>query len=121
MEALSIKQPYAQLICLGIKDVENRNWDTNVRGKIWIHASKKRDESARLHLDMLGCPYPEIPYNYFGALIGTVDLVAVVKHSDSDWFYGKYGFVFENPFLLNKPIPYIGHLSFFDVELPGGM
>jgi len=117
MNALSIKQPYAQLICLGLKDIENRNWTTSLRGKIWIHAGKKADNEARIHLDMIDCPYPEISYLYFGALIGTVDIVAVTTHSNSDWFTGKYGFVLENPYLLNTPIPYKGQLGFFDVEL----
>lgn len=47
MKALSIKQPWASLICtprqdnplLGIKDIENRTWRTHFRGKIYIHAS----------------------------------------------------------------------------------
>lgn len=47
MKALSIKQPWASLICtpreyspkLGIKDIENRTWKTKFRGKIYVHAS----------------------------------------------------------------------------------
>lgn len=39
MKALSIKQPFAALIVHGIKDIENRTWKTNYRGKIYIHAS----------------------------------------------------------------------------------
>lgn len=29
MKLLTIKQPWASLICLGIKDVENRTWKQN--------------------------------------------------------------------------------------------
>ena len=36
---LSVKQPYATLICAGIKTVENRTWKTDYRGKLLIHAS----------------------------------------------------------------------------------
>lgn len=39
MKTISIKQPYATLICAGIKDVENRTWSTEYRGKLLIHAS----------------------------------------------------------------------------------
>ena len=39
MKALSIKQPWASLIAHGIKDIENRTWKTNFRGRIYIHAS----------------------------------------------------------------------------------
>lgn len=39
MKTLSVQQPYATLICSGVKTVENRTWTTNHRGKILIHAS----------------------------------------------------------------------------------
>lgn len=47
MKALSVRQPYATLICtprednplLGIKDIENRTTRTHFRGRIYIHAS----------------------------------------------------------------------------------
>ena len=39
MKTLSVHQPYATLICSGVKTVENRTWVTNHRGKILIHAS----------------------------------------------------------------------------------
>lgn len=37
--ALAVKQPWASLICAGIKDVENRSWQTDYRGRIYIVAS----------------------------------------------------------------------------------
>ena len=39
MKALSIKQPYAQLIVENIKPIENRSFKTNYRGLVYIHAS----------------------------------------------------------------------------------
>jgi hypothetical protein len=41
MKTLSIKQPFAELICRGIKTIENRSWDTKYRGKLLIHASSR--------------------------------------------------------------------------------
>jgi hypothetical protein len=41
MKTLSIRQPYASLICRGIKTIENRSWDTTYRGKLLIHSSGK--------------------------------------------------------------------------------
>jgi hypothetical protein len=41
MKTLSIRQPYATLVCKGIKNVENRTWNTKYRGKLLIHASGK--------------------------------------------------------------------------------
>lgn len=43
MKTLSIQQPWASLICAGIKDVENRTWKAaEIPGKILIHASSKK-------------------------------------------------------------------------------
>ena len=41
MKTLSIRQPFASLICRGIKTIENRSWNTSYRGKLLIHASGK--------------------------------------------------------------------------------
>lgn len=38
MKALTIRQPWASLIALGIKQVETRSWSTKHRGRIAIHA-----------------------------------------------------------------------------------
>jgi hypothetical protein len=39
VKTLSVKQPYATLICAGVKRVENRTWKTDYRGRLLIHAS----------------------------------------------------------------------------------
>ena len=39
MKTLSIRQPYATLVCAGVKRVENRSWTTDYRGRLLIHAS----------------------------------------------------------------------------------
>jgi hypothetical protein len=41
MKTLSIRQPFASLICRNIKTIENRSWDTSYREKLLIHASGK--------------------------------------------------------------------------------
>jgi hypothetical protein len=38
VETLSVRQPYASFICNGLKDVENRTYKTNHRGRLLIHA-----------------------------------------------------------------------------------
>ena len=39
MKTLSVRQPYATLICAGVKAVENRTWKTPYRGRLLIHAT----------------------------------------------------------------------------------
>lgn len=41
MKTLSLWQPFAQAISLGIKKHETRGWKTDYRGPLAIHAAKK--------------------------------------------------------------------------------
>ena len=43
VKVLTVKQPWASLIVHGIKDIENRSWRTNFRGRVLIHSSAKGD------------------------------------------------------------------------------
>jgi len=127
MKALSIKQPWAWLICAGYKDIENRNWSTKYRGRIFVHAPKQ--------LDILGYNgliyYPEPLGEYRqrlisawsqgnltrGAIIGEVDITDCVTGTKSPWFVGRFGFVLANPVLYGEPIPCIGKLGFFTPDI----
>lgn len=94
MKALSIKQPWVSLIALGIKDIENRTWKTNFRGRIYIHASGKSAgdflqllTNRQLHNVVCGLSN----YNSFedelkySAIIGEVDIIDCVINHDSIW------------------------------------
>ena len=41
MKALSIRQPWAWLIVNGFKDIENRKWHTQFRGRIYVQSGKR--------------------------------------------------------------------------------
>jgi hypothetical protein len=47
MKCISLKQPWATLIILGIKRQEIRTWGTLYRGQLAIHASRRFPEEAR--------------------------------------------------------------------------
>lgn len=40
MKALTLWQPWASLVALGVKTIETRSWSTSHRGPLAIHASK---------------------------------------------------------------------------------
>jgi hypothetical protein len=106
---LSVRQPYAWAIIEGIKDIENRNWSTKIRGRIYIHAGSNKTELGG------GFDYlrqkrvkniPEEDELIFGALIGCVEIVDCVESSQSRWHSPKmFGFVLRNPRTLARPIP----------------
>ena len=122
--ALSIRQPWAWLILNAGKDIENRDWPTNFRGRVLIHASKSCTKAEyedaiefmeMRHLDHLGVSFPAIDQFQRGGIVGSVDIVDCVTESDSPWFMGHHGFVLRNP----RPLPFApwkGRLGFFNVD-----
>ena len=133
-KCITIKQPWASLIVEGIKDIENRTWKTNFRGRALVHAGAKQLNSKDLfsiekvneiHPDLLDdiedCNLPT------GAIIGSVEVVDCVINHASIWTEkssefmlqgGKliYNWVLSNPIKFPKPIPIKGKLSFWESE-----
>lgn len=116
-EALSIRQPWAWLILKGYKDIENRNWFTKKRGRIFIHASLQFDYAGHAEVQKR-FPHIKMPAPAFfavGGIVGEVTIKDCVNRSTSPWFFGKYGFVLENAKELPLT-PCKGKLGFFDVS-----
>lgn len=112
--ALSVQQPWAWLIVNGYKPVENRDWATNVRGRVDIHAGKKFDVRGERWIRKMFAeiPLPTRERLESGGIIGSAELVDCVTHHASPFFFGKYGFVFQNP----RPCGLVvcrGQLGFF--------
>ncbi len=115
MKALSLRQPWAWLVFHG-KDIENRNWPTNYRGPLLIHASLRYADENDVRWVRKNFPKIKIPDDLpGGAIIGEVELVDCVSSSGSKWFFGPYGFVLKNPVEFKRPIPSKGKLHFFEV------
>lgn len=108
MVALSIRQPWAHRILFEGKDIENRSWATRFRGPVLIHAGKAVDADDRESVT---------PDMRRGGIVGLVEIVDCVADSDSEWFFGRYGFVLRNPVPLQF-VPCKGRLGFFrpDIE-----
>lgn len=108
MVALSIRQPWAHRIMFEGKDIENRSWLTRFRGPVLIHAGKAVDADDRESVT---------PDMQRGGIVGMVEIDDCVTDSDSEWFFGRYGFVLRNPVPLQF-VPCKGALGFFrpDIE-----
>ena len=117
MKALSLKQPFAELVVSGKKTIELRKWNTTFRGKFFIHASKIPYKKA-----MKKFGFDELP---LGAIVGSVELIEIKKYKNeseikknknkhlADPSYGKYGFILKNPKRIN-PIQIKGKLNFWE-------
>ncbi len=125
MKCLSVSQPFADLIILGKKIIELRNWNTNFRGEFLIHApiKIKVDDCKRLKI---------IKKLVTGVIIGKAEIYDVKKYNSSQevkmdqkfHFASKkfqdrtFGFKIKNAKSLRVPIPWKGQLGFFDVTIP---
>lgn len=103
VKALSIKQPYPHHIFHDGKDVENRGWPTKGRGWFIVHAGVSKSECAPSQYDL-----PR------GGVVGIARIVDCVTEMDSQWFYGKFGFVLRDAMPL-PIIPCKGALGFFSL------
>jgi hypothetical protein len=133
MKALTICQPYAELILRGEKRVENRRWPTAYRGALLIHAGKSRNW---LELDDTGT-FDEA-YNIplaamqFGAIVGIVQVRGCIykpRYRFTDplileaWSWlqnhehaeGPYCWILEDVRRFKNPIPYRGQQGLYDV------
>jgi hypothetical protein len=107
VKALSLWQPWASLVALGVKTIETRSWSTSYRGPLAIHAARRPvrekvvigayeawlpDEPGRPHPNhpdgrpaRLYCNSPKTSFDLarwwplpFGAVVATCTLVDVV-------------------------------------------
>jgi predicted transcriptional regulator len=125
MKCLSIKQPFADLIIAGRKTIEIRNWKTNYRGELLIHASKLPDKAALKRFNLVGHNLPR------GAVVDKVKLIDCkdyktyadfIKdknlHLAEDYKAGhNFGFVLKNRVRFSEPFPLKGRLGLFNVDL----
>lgn len=123
MKTLSTKQPWAYLICSGIKDIENRSWKTNYRGKVLIHTSALRAHWQLTAEQFFNTPnnlYKELKNTCTSAIIGSVDIIDCIQDHQSVWAEkGQYHWVLKNPILFKEPILDIkGKLGLWEYDKP---
>ena len=104
LKALTVRQPWAALLLAGIKDVENRPWRTHYRGPLAIHAGARVD---RVGIEL----FPDV-HGPRGVVLGTVELIDVVRDSDSPWAVGgAWHWVLSDPRPWPTPYPTVGRLG----------
>lgn len=142
MKAITIKQPWAQLVVDGIKDIENRTWPTKFRGRVLVHAGATPvkfvalgDILSQQQFGVLKGNIDSFIGNHLGAIIGSVEIVDCVIDHQSVWAeksyfnvtsnplpleeeneqdYIVYNWILANPIKFDNPIPAKGKLSFWE-------
>ena len=124
MKALTICQPYAELIARCEKPVENRTWPTKYRGLLAIHAGKSRVWLNDADLAKFKVAESDL---VFGAVIAIARLADCVKIDDihrqpnGAWLsnhihvFGPWCWLLEDVVRLATPVPYTGVQGLFDI------
>jgi hypothetical protein len=132
---LSMHQPWASLLIEGFKRFEGREWDSEFRGVLWIHATSKKPD--QILIDSIeseckelyfknGRSVPNFPQKYpTSCLLGCVDVVDVVKreayaklvpHELQEKTDSIFLFVCKNPKKLEIPIKMPGQPNIYKLE-----
>jgi hypothetical protein len=129
LTVLSVRQPWASLLLSGEDWCENRSWNTEHRGPLWIHASSKIDteECERYGID----PSKLVT----GAILGRVNLQDVILIEDlpervlalvedhkldadvgPEFIVGEFCWIVTDPQVLTRPIEVKGKLNLWKHE-----
>lgn len=125
MRAISVWQPWASAIAVGVKQIETRHWATRYRGPIAIHAAKRWHREERLFASIehtLGRLPKRLP---LGAIVATANLVECwptdqmqpgpIEKIYGDYTAGRFAWVLREVRALPEPIPWEGKQGFFNV------
>jgi hypothetical protein len=119
--ALSVKQPWAELILRRRKHIEVRSWSSRYRGLLWLHTGRVPDAEAT-HYFRLG----ELP---LGAFVGIIEVIDVVPFDPDRWQKwrtdhmspgpfraGLFAWMIANPIRLKRPVPASGQKGLFAIS-----
>lgn len=120
--ALSVRQPWVELIIQNFKTIEVRTWMTRFRGEMWLHAGARADIRAIQRFDYLSANLT------LGAIVGRCDLYDCVEFSPYTWDKWRPQHLNEGPLLGRRyawllrdvtrisPVPMKGRLGLMTVN-----
>ena len=136
MKAISLQNPWAQLVVSGFKTVEAKTWTTDYRGELLICSKARSDKSLeKAVLDVIeeetDLAFEQSEFFVNGAVLGKVQLVDIRPLTEDDleesWMDPAeleaaetplYAWVFDNAEPIAEPIEVKGKPRLFDIELP---
>jgi ASCH domain len=117
--AISIRQPWAELILRGVKEIEIRSWDDAYRGDLYLHTGKRPDGYRILEFGM-----GEL---FLGGYVGVIEVAAIIPFSEARWEEwrpkhldngrfqsGLYAWIIRNPRRFQHPISAPGSLGIYE-------
>jgi activating signal cointegrator 1 len=132
IKALTLWQPWASFMAVGMKKNETRSWGTSYRGPLAIHAATKIPQKGQIPLDVLQLATKEFDHwNYWplGKILCVVELLGVwptayvgkipnnkIELMLGDYSYGRH--IWETKMLqvFDEPIPAKGKQGLWEWE-----
>lgn len=131
MKALTLQQPWAQLVAVGAKRWETRSWRTAYRGPLAIHAAAHwRPASVQgipwaLALAIPPSEWDRLPRGAVVAVAHLADCVPVAAVDPrgrealfGDFTPGRWAWRLEDVRPLAEPLAARGRLGIWDIEFP---
>lgn len=125
MKALSLWQPWASAVALGLKTYETRSWRTDYFGPIAIHAAKRLDRAMLRNVNGDRGPFlKEPPLGVILATAVLVDCIEAARIRDQlspmelrygDFSDGRWAWRLHEVRALPVPIPFRGRQGLFDI------
>ena len=129
MRCISLWQPWASAVALGLKRIETRHWSTNYTGKLAIHAAKRWTGDERDTAAMFAGLYDlRLAAPPLGAIVATARLVRCDRSEDilrrgigkmeealGNYGPGRFGWILDDITMLAEPVPFRGMQGLFDV------
>lgn len=129
MKALTVRQPWAELIVAGRKAYETRDWATSYRGLLAVHAGARMTREEREIAREFGLDPDTLT---LGAVVGTAVILSCRRTDDvvlqlpasvvvdelraGDWTGGRYAWHLGRVTRLETPVPVRGALGLWSWE-----
>ncbi|MBD2439838.1 ASCH domain-containing protein [Nostoc sp. FACHB-110] len=140
IKAISLHQPWATLIPMGLKKHETRSWSTSYRGPLLICAAKRTSIHQELTHNYFLSKYQQILANTdnyiewedlpFGYAVALVDLTACISMNQGfidqqpqteldtgDWRVGRFAWRLDNIRRIVQPISITGKQGLFNAQI----
>lgn len=134
MKVISLLQPWASLVVMGLKKIETRSWSTPHRGELLIHASLGKSGALLANENPFKKYIPHFDTLPFGAIIGKVILEDVLpverlflsdaiinqltleERAFGDYSRGRYAWMMSEPEEFHHTIPIKGSLRLWEFD-----
>lgn len=136
MKAISLWNPWAHAMALGIKRNETRSWKTDYRGDLVICSSKRKLDATGLEVAAAyNIPPEDMVYGYALCIVEVIEMartedfmlyadqcklplrvITGEEYDMGDYSPGRWAWITGNLRRFTRPLPVIGHQGMWDMS-----